>query len=164
MRNAKQIGWISYYPRWWRRDPCPRRSDEGDLRRRIPGVAEDNPARDATVDLPSGLVKVTDSTRGADGGNAGNSTAAAMEWLGGSDLLTEFAQGGWSRPRGRKGQGCAYLSLWTQLKVGEGQLPWRSCAGMHGVAVRDPRLVGEDGLTASAHLSVTSVQRARGSG
>jgi hypothetical protein len=42
------------------------------------------------VDLPPGLVKGTDSTRGADGGTAGDSTAAAMEWFGGSDLLSKF--------------------------------------------------------------------------
>jgi hypothetical protein len=164
MRNAKQIGWMSYYPRWWHRDPCPRRSDEGDLQRRIPGVAEDNPARDAMVDLPPGLVKVTDSTRGADGGTAENSTAAAMEWLGGGDLLMEFAQGGWLRPRGQKGAGVCLLIPVDPAQVGEGQLPRRSCACMHGVAARDLWLVGEDDLTAWAHLSMTSVQCARGSG
>jgi hypothetical protein len=88
--NEKRREWMGYYPRWWCRDPLPRRSNEGDLRRRIPGVVEDSPARDAMVDLPPGLVKGTDSTRGADGGTAGDSTAAAMEWFGGSDLLSKF--------------------------------------------------------------------------
>jgi hypothetical protein len=120
MRKAKQIGWMGYYPRWWRRDPHPRRCDEEDLQRGITGVAEDNPARDATEDLPPGLVKVTDTKRGADGGSAGNSPAAVVEWSGGGDLLTVYAQGGWSRIA--RGQECAYLfpvgSGWSSLSSG----------------------------------------------
>jgi hypothetical protein len=72
------------------------------------------------VDLPSGLVKVMDSTRGAKGGTAGNSTVAAMEWLGGDDLLTEFAQGGWSRPRGQKGAGVCVLIPMDPAQGGRG--------------------------------------------
>jgi hypothetical protein len=53
--------------------------------------------------------------------------------------------------------------LYPQIQ-GVTQVPRRSCVGMHGVVARDPRLVGEDDLTAWAHLSMTSVQRARGSG
>jgi hypothetical protein len=63
-------------------------------------------------------VKVTDTTRGAHGDSAGNSPAAVVEWSGGGDLLTVFAQGGWSRIV--RGQGCAYLFPVDSARGGRG--------------------------------------------
>jgi hypothetical protein len=79
-----------------------RREHRWELRRGIPGATGANPDRDAAVILPLGLVKVTDTTRGADGGSAKNSPAAVpffslIRWSrwGLGVEVRDAARGGW---------------------------------------------------------------------